>query len=1611
MRRKRFVSRLLLIAISLSLLSNVVYAAPEDDEGTGGMTGGDYVDQQDHEGRDSAHGIDWRNTNSVPAAFRPISVPTVLDDRKKDLDTAILEFEKTTKMQAGAAVTITAYTKVLVAADWFTNNYYLYDGTEHSAVKNTSGEVNEDWLEQLNTIPGMAETIAAIPGLDSNSAFNKRPENVDENSLVAYDGYREALFAIAKDYIVPGINEQLSGITWDDSWTITGTQTEIKEEMVTALASKRAELEPYAKIYNMSYAHLYGDMLTICIKSETQTVNNNTIEVVGYTRAELYDEFVSDEIDAKVRTICTWLSQDNGSTGDNTNSGSVSDGIVNVDTSKGVLGALANAELIDGEVVTASGEELDLTSLGYYVLAAGIAYDPFVSYAGNDSYMALLKDFLDEAGKTDELIRTLQVAVNTKKPLYKIESTLEEWTKVNEDGKIPVGNYTEARLQDLLESDKRVIRAYVCMLGDMRPSTMDSSTFDYVRKGSGTSSYTDDTAVKAEDANATGDLTQENKQGIVTVGSDKITASADQVTAPILYTAGNSYSHFKKQSEARKSQAGEIAGLTTMILTNASKDCRDNIHIQQAATEMIFVNGLGDIVLSDGTVILPAIANPALYSYEVDNTALEDAGTSNTSGGSYYLNYSAGYYPYHASMLNHYPQAAYDGPDKVKVQNPNDEGKYIMSYIEGNSMSDGGFEVTKIKNSGNKQVDVNDITTLPSVFIAAYSFNVRADVTDIANQLPFIKMPQGMWRSIGNNVNKWMTWGLTGIGNVGDANTFEQRYLQAYAGGRNQENIPYFPLVTPEIDQVDSWLGQAKPLVTSAVRYVSTRNASNELAASGKFRVQAYITDLVAQGMTGTQYAEQMIKNNQLSYEELVENQYGRFSLFVKNLVADAINTVGHIDGVLSIKDGYGNGFFNTVMGFVQEFYLVIAIILVIIIATKFIKGHFSFFYVAAIGCLTFAAFNVYAVWMPTAVPAIYNFFVNDIVEEVTWNTVATTAEKYSETYMNANSKDASTGRDRPYTATITLYKMTQAEMEQVAEHANVDIAVIRKGDILWLDRTGGIFVQGDQIKMSVDSLLANNTMRGLYLSQWETLGASNNENDLKPVMVDTSDNPYVLKLTEPYVSLETYYTPFSHFERAFLINLNNFASIFRVERNYYQYPGGLYKDAFLFNAYTDSGIFTAPGNDDVLNLSILPNEIMGNTMARPQDIINLCHQSMDPFEDWMNLRAVFVNPNDAMKASLWGRMMQNQGYYGADWSMTIKQEEKISDLIFYINLQTKQFIINNQDQLNFLSDENAIKLVTLYATTCFTHRVSSFGYWLYPNYVNSCDIELVDVLYGAMTTYRDRNAALDGDLVNTVMLNLGVIGILLILVITVVATVFVFILTYLVPVLYAMFGVILVYKLVNNEQGTGLVKGYVKVTAVSTFLYMLFSFSLRLVKFGGYRWYGYLMSAILSILCLYFLFFVVLSVVTNPLELGNDVLMRNLFGALDRLTGGRLGRLTSNSLTINSRRTYGYGAGATRGFLRGDSVDDRWSGRTPRRGYGGYSRYDDYDDTGMLRGRVFGSMGGHLDGYSRTQTGYRNSTGRRGLFNRRGSAQSNDSWGGRFDNFKHRSSNSSDNE
>ena len=289
------------------------------------------------------------------------------------------------------------------------------------------------------------------------------------------------------------------------------------------------------------------------------------------------------------------------------------------------------------------------------------------------------------------------------------------------------------------------------------------------------------------------------------------------------------------------------------------------------------------------------------------------------------------------------------------------------------------------------------------------------------------------------------------------------------------------------------------------------------------------------------------------------------------------------------------------------------------------------------------------------------------------------------------------------------------------------------------------------------------------------------------------------------------------------------------------------------------------------------------------------------------------------------------------------------------MNTQTKLWVIDNYQYLSTMSDENAIKATCLFATTAFSQKVSQVSQWLYPNYIDASPLTLSDVLYSSCVRPETRMTSSDGNVVSGMLVDMGVPGLILLFLILILSVVFVFVITYMVPVLYGMLGAIILYRLSNSEAAAQVVSGYLKVTLTSVLSYALFSFAFRVIGYGGYQWYGFLACLIVIIICCAILFSTVIAVVLDPLTLGDTTLKSALLNTANSMTRGLVSNLTANALRIrNGTFDRPVFTGMGREYRRGLSLDTMpiiWS----RREGLGYRRRNLGYERGLFRRTGFG--------------------------------------------------------
>lgn len=1356
-----------------------------------------------------------------------------------------LAYSKAIKTKTNITALLQIYLQYAIILD-FVDNTLKFDS--HNLLLS-----EEEYTQFKNNLIAMSNEINTLYGFSGISIENKTVDfqllNIDNRSDI------ESIFS---DFIKPMVDVIVANSL--SISTINNTETFLSndENINKVINNNKSDIVPIAGLYNTLVREI-NFWNTVTVNGYSSNSFNTNIFTCSDNIKKLLDKALSfyEEKGLSIEEIT--LKQTDS-----------------------VLSMLTNTKMQEGKLII-DGDTANLSELGYLLISSGVVYDPFISRAGNDLYLSSVKEFIPSETQWEQISTIIKKACSLKKPLWVTVASVSNNKSIND-----TSSYRPAFISDLISATNSAtvstdLYKFGILKGIMKPSSVDSDTYEYIQ-----GSTNNNTTTNIQTGTFTShESTDSIANGLTTVGNDNILASSQEITEPLLYITDNQYN---------LSWETLIGNTTNIILHNAQLDTKSNSSLLNEKLGLLFVNGLGDIVLSDDTIILPAIANPLLYSYDSPRFKLDNNNTPSgvlaRNGKEFTVNDVVinGYYPYSATFMNHSPEARVAGVNrnKLSLANKKDVSKFIIVGALGiNASVDEGlcnFGVEVLKGSANTgQVSGKTRAVVP---IDIKSFSVTENTEDTSSFFRIFELGQDL--------------GLRFITDLGSAITNKDNVYYSIEMLYNSEQTPFFPLIEDD-DSMFQKVKISSPLITSAKRYISKASNNNTLEPSSRFNVDYLIRNFISEALIGTQYAASIVKNSQMSYNEFVSDTSNRFTRFVVDIVKKIVIAMGNIDGVLGMRNAYENSFFAFVVQFITTYYLFIALGLILVIAVKFLKNGLSVPYIFLLVFLTLAGFEIYTTWFPTYIPGLYNFFVNDLTEQIAWNTVFHTSENYSETYANSDRVTAS-GEPKPYTSTITLYQLSTLDMNNATSRLGIKKSDILGGKIIFLDQEAGIFLHGNLIKMSVDKALSNKTIRGLYKTQWDLI--SQNQN-LKFPVIETTDinkNPYQLRFINQIVSLDSYYTPYNEIIGSFIDNLNIMSSIFKIQRNTFSYDKHFYKDAFIVNSFLNSGLFLDPDNIN----SVLPNIIDGSieggnyTETSIQELI----KNKFPYpKDWLNLNSFLLEPSTHLKDTLWMKTLQQNGYYDEKWKPTVD----LGDLIAYINQQTKLFIMQNQDQVNFVSDENAIKLISLYATTAMTHRASRYTSWLYPNYINSPELELKDVLYGSMTTIYDRNLAIDGELINTIDYIYGLFGVILIALITIFSSIFILLITYLVPLLYALLGLMIIIKMVASDEATPVIKGYFKITFITLLLYFFYNLSLTLTSNLGHNWFSLLQLSIVSFLCCWFLSFVLLSLCSNLSDLGDATLKSNLLKATNILTHGAVDKLAATIGNMNSKSKTGF--------------------------------------------------------------------------------------------------------
>ena len=220
-----------------------------------------------------------------------------------------------------------------------------------------------------------------------------------------------------------------------------------------------------------------------------------------------------------------------------------------------------------------------------------------------------------------------------------------------------------------------------------------------------------------------------------------------------------------------------------------------------------------------------------------------------------------------------------------------------------------------------------------------------------------------------------------------------------------------------------------------------------------------------------------------------------------------------------------------------------------------------------------------------------------------------------------------------------------------------------------------------------------------------------------------------------------------------------------------------------------------------------------------------------------------------------------------------------MSELIHYVNYVVKKFIYDNEDFMSELSDDTLVKIISLRALTALNQKAMSMSNQLYPLFVNYDDVTLGNILLSIFTDNYTEFISYDMDTVEyiqakygwptTVLLCVAVLGMIIITISIVL----------LFPLLYFLFCILLLFRVLSYRNIHPIIKGYLKLVAIVFIIYNLFCGSILVTKLINGTFLCVLFLLISTVILIWMLYTLFSCLFLDLSNLGNNAINAKIAG------------------------------------------------------------------------------------------------------------------------------------
>lgn len=1184
-----------------------------------------------------------------------------------------------------------------------------------------------------------------------------------------------------------------------------------------------------------------------------------------------------------------------------------------------------------------SGQSLNKVNKAYLaIIAASSVYKPFISKVGDEDFIDSLSYLV---GEDSDVIEAYKELSSIKKPLYLTEYEFYDswWTDRVKPKSLGTG--TRATLGSLIEKVQgKSNGALVSVKGSFEMSE-DSDTYvaseknqvglatntgnagELVDMNQAVDNSKDDESDDESDDSSTDNSstnsssTDESKDDESKDESKENTSNSESVTyvdkegvkkeQPLTETIADTsvftspYMVFSKEG---------LYGDNMILLTNifSEENVGDKLKDNSFYNQILYVNPFGDIVTSDGTVIIPASANATYYS--LDKTVL--------------------YNPFTDAFMSNYPTISSMTDFQVSAK---DVGK-IALYVAKS-------EKDSVKSIEDKYQVTAD--TIPS--LTAMKIKGEDKVGDLYFNLG------------GGDINPIDT-------GIYDPNTGEKYNIFSPVEKKFGFLKNGMADADAQIYSIDTNTITTESL--SVALYPYTNATGEEASLRNRFIAQCFYGSLVI-NEDGTEYdyddngrfdsefffellTDQISgKKSVIGFEKSVQNELdlsgndGGFFSFITNFfkwVSDnIIDLFGSAPGMLGLRSATQDVMMGKFLYYSMKALPYLCLILVIVMLSYYAKNRFSLAYSIFGTCLGIVGLFILIYLAPKYLADITNFLPNNGSNQLAFDSLLLRQEVLREkTTVEASYSDF--GKFGLAESSVTLYALKDDQLEEICETYDQDLESIMSGGSFVIDEDSGLFVQGSKIKMSLDKIL-------------NTISITTKSNK------DSTVAYYTLEKTENVSSVINYYMPFNVIADGLINKLNDLSRVYLLTRDQIRYSNNTIKDAFFMNSYVKSPVFVSPfdfaeADEDMSDDTLA----MLETYFKDGDLGN---------SDWLGLMdsmSEYIESGLALN-TLWYQTMEQTHYFDEEVKNTLW-----GNLIVYVNDNTKEFLIKNMDKLSYISDETLIEVTSLYATMLFNTQVSQFYNKLYPERLNYEELSVVDTLRPIITKEYNKFSNQSRDIVDYIYYEYGFFGNLALALIILLQGITSLILTYAIFIMYLLLILfILIRVCVKRVDMKDAIMGFLKLYCVLVGVYYVNVISLQTLNNFDSSGLTLFFCLLLSALVCGMSSSVVLYTITGfaTLDFSNRTSMKGLLKGLDKLTFGLTSKLFNGlSSTIGNMVASTFNVASKRNNLdRNVSTIDLAYGRyEDSNRVNDYirRRYSDYEDVSSTedfyrRNRKFG--------------------------------------------------------